>query len=82
MKNTKIIKQTICEPLIDWNKPQWLMHKDDPLLIMLTTGVYSKSQFCGTVLPCETYPCGEYNDDWDKVEFKPIDSPLVIEISN
>lgn len=81
MKTTILNKEVNEE--IDWSKPQWVVDKDDELLVF-TNGTHDGSDFEGIALPCiPDYPTGKVFSYWSKVLFKPIPKEgLTIHIQN
>ena len=78
MKKVKIPTQ---ENQIDWDKPQWLIHKEAGNVV-LSTGKHCSNDFSGTCLPSESHPNGEYCKNWSKACFKPLTYSINFEISN
>jgi hypothetical protein len=67
---------------IDWSKPMWVQHKEEPTTIVLTSGNYTGNRFEGACLPCKEYPKGEIAADWAKVQFRPLVGEIQFTISN
>lgn len=67
---------------IDWSKPQWVQHYEEPTTIVLTNGRYGDNKFEGAALPCKEYPNGEIAADWAKIQFRPLTTDIKFTISN
>jgi hypothetical protein len=69
---------------IDWSKPQWVQHNEIKDLIVLTTGTDCgfDSDFEGTAMPCNSYPKGDFNNEWTKSYFHLLTEEINFTISN
>lgn len=74
---------------INWDIPQYVILKDEilkdknPIIVLIIGDNKLKPYaFKGFALPCESFPNGDYSENWEKDDFKLFEGEATLLISN
>ena len=80
MKKIEITKPN--SSTIDWQKPQYVVSKIFPNVIVAVQGEIGPSTFSGFAFPCPEFRSGKYTDSWVKRDFELFNGSAILNIEN